>query len=233
MAERFWSGAEVRDPVDAARRGVVVQEALRTQGLMDDQHRRAMAARLAAHDADAVETLASVVTPVRNMGRLTDVFAAFRSGRPPQIPSLTALVDVSAPDSVELYRLRGWASALVSGDRSAAAPLAAALAGYRDNHPRFVAAAQGVPALEAAVPASEETARLATAGIAAIDAVVSGKAAPAEWRAETAALLAKQAEAEAASSNVYKIMGGAPQPPALVLMGLAPVVKTLFEAAPQ
>ncbi|MCA0369282.1 MAG: beta-N-acetylhexosaminidase [Proteobacteria bacterium] len=233
MAERFWSRPEVRDPVDAARRGVVVQEALRTQGLMDDQHRRAMAARLASQDADAVVTLASAVTPVRNMGRLTDVFAAFRSGRPLQIPSLTALVDVSAPDSVELYRLTHWASALAAGDRTAAAPLAAALAAYRDNHPRFVAAAQGVPALEAAVPASEETARLATAGIAAIDAIVSGKPASAEWRAETAALLAKQAEAEAASSNVYKIMGGVPQPPALVLMGLAPVVKILFEAAPQ
>lgn len=233
MAERFWSRADVRDPVDAARRGVVVQEALRVQGLMDDQHRRAMAARLAPEDADAVETLASVVTPVRNMGRLTDVFAAFRTGRPLQIPSLTALVDVSAPDSIELYRLKGWASALAAGDQAAAAPLTAALAGYRDNHPRFVAAAQGVPALEAALPASEETARLATAGMAAVEAIVSGKPTSPEWRTEAQALLARHAEAEAASSSSQKIMIGVPQPPALVLMGLAPVVNILLEAAPQ
>lgn len=233
MAERFWSRADVRDPVDAARRGVVVQEALRTQGLLDAQRRRAMAARLAPHDAQAVETLASVVTPVRNMGRLTEVFAAFRSGRPLRIPSLTALVDVSGPDSVELYRLTGWAADLAGGDRTAAAPLTAALETYRDNHPRFVAAAGGAPALEAAVPASEEAARLATVGLAAIGYITSDRPAPAAWRAEAEALLARQDEAEAASSSSYKIMAGVPQPPALVLMGLAPVVKVLVEATPR
>lgn len=229
MAERFWSRADVRDPVDAARRGVVVQEALRAQGLQDAQHRHAMAARLAPQDADAVVTLASVVTPVRNMGRLAEVFAALRTGRPLQLPSLTAVVDVAAPDSVELYRLQAWAAALTPGDRAAAARLSAALAVHRDNPPRFAAAARGVPALEAAIPASEETARLATIGIAAIDFIVTGRPAPAAWRAEAEAVLARQDEAEAASSSVYKIMGGVPQPSALVLMGLTPVVKALLQ----
>ncbi len=228
LAERFWSAADVRDPLDAARRAVIVQEGLRRLGLRDAYNRHSMAARLSPADAETVETLASIVTPVHNMGRLAGVFAALRAGKPTRLPDLNAFVDVSAPDSIELYQLMVWADAASRGDQAATIRLSAALAGYRDNHPRFVVAAGAVEELKAAIPASEDAARLAVMGLEALDFLQRGEAFPASWRAGAETLLARHAEARAASSTVYKIIAGVPQPPALVLMGLAPVVERLI-----
>lgn len=230
LAERFWSPESVRDPVDAMRRAVPVQEALRIQGLQDLTRRQRMAARLAPHDAEAVEILSEVTVPVRNMGRLAEVFAAVRSGRPVRLPSFTAPVDIAGADSLEIYRLSVWADAVAKGEAAAAGPLRAALQKYRDNHPRFVAAAQGVDSLEQAVPLSEEVARLAVVGLEAIDLKTRGARPTAAWTENARALLAKQAQAAEASSSSAKILMGVPQPPALLLVGLTPVIDRLVSS---
>lgn len=230
LAERFWSPESVRSPEDAMRRAVVVQEGLRVQGLQDLAQRQRMAARLAPHDAEAVMTLADATVPVRNMGRLAEVFAALRERRPLRLPSLTAPVDIANADSLDVYRMSVWADAVVRGDQSAVQPLRAALQKYRDNHPRFVAAAQGVDSLEQAVPISEEVARFAVVGLEAIDLKTRGVRPTAAWTANARAMLDRQAEAVEASSSSAKIIRGVPQPPALLLIGLAPVVDTLVSS---
>lgn len=227
LAERFWSPQSVRNPHDAMRRAVVVQEGLRVQGLQDQAQRYRMAARLAPHDVEAVMTLADATVPVRNMGRLAEVFAALRERRPLRLPSLTAPVDIANADSLDVYRMSVWADAFARGDQSAATPLRAALEKYRDNHPRFIAAAQGVNSLEQAIPISEEVARFAVLGLDAIDFKTRGVRPSAAWTANARALFAKQLEASEASSSSGKIIRGVPQPPALLLIGLAPVVDRL------
>lgn len=233
LAERFWSSAEVRDPDDAMRRAIAVQEGLRAQGLLDEQRRHRMAARLSPADVEAVETLAAVTAPVRNMGRLTDVFAAYRSGRPLKMPALTGLVDIAAPDSVEVYRLHVWTAAWQDGDVGAAAPLKAALQRYRDNHARLLAVAPGVEALEQAIPISEDVSRLAAVGLEAMEMREDGRRPSEEWRAAAKALFDKQAEACDASSSAMKVIVGTPQPPALLLIALTPVIERLVAATEQ
>ena len=230
LAERFWSPETVRNPQDAMRRAAVVQEGLRVQGLRDQAQRHRMAARLAPQDAEAVEMLAQVTVPVRNMGRLAEVFAALRERRPLRLPSLTAPVDIAGPDSVEIYRMSVWADAVARGDQTAAAPLRAALSKYRDNHPRFVAAAQGVNSLEQAIPISEDVARFATVGLEALDLKTRGARPTPAWTANARSMLQKQVEASAASSSSAKIIMGVPQPPALLLIGLAPVIDILVSS---
>ncbi|HEX2560425.1 beta-N-acetylhexosaminidase, partial [Phenylobacterium sp.] len=195
LAERFWSPAEVRDPDDASRRVVSVQEGLRIEGLADSQQRRRMAARLAPADAEAVEVLASATGPVRNFGRLWEVFDAVRKGRPPQAPKLNTLADVAAPDSVELHRLSTSVARFLRGDRTEAAALKAQLALYRDNHSRFIRAAEAAPALQDAVPVSADLAALAQAGLDAVALIERGGRPSEGWKAETAALLKRQADA--------------------------------------
>ncbi len=230
LAERFWSPAEVRDEDAAARRVVVVHEGLRAQGLADLSRRHRMAARLAPSDVEAVETLAAVTAPVRNMGRLTDVFAAFRSGRPLKMPVLTGLADIAAPDSIEIYRLQAWTADWLAGDTAGGASLKAALERYRDNHARFVAVARGIRPLEEAIPISEDVSRLASLGLEAMDITTAGTPPSAEWRAEAQALFDRQTQAQVASSSAMKVIVGAPQPPALLLIALTPVIERLVVA---
>jgi len=231
LAERFWSPAEVRDPDDASRRVVIVQEGLRIDGVQDAQQRRRMAARLAPADAEAVEVLASATGPVRNFGRLWAVFDAVRNGRRPQAPKLNSLADVAAPDSLEAHRLATSVARFVGGDRGEAAALKAQLSLYRDNHARFVRAAEGAPALREAIPISADLAALAQAGLEAMDFVERGRRPPAGWKAETGLLLKRQADAAAASSSIPLVVGGAEQPPANLLIIVTPAIARLVAAA--
>lgn len=231
LAERFWSPAEVRDPFDAARRVVVVQELLRIGGLEDAASRRRMAARLAPSDAEAVEVLASATGPVRNFGRLWEVIAAVREGRRPRAPELNTLADAAAPDSVEVHRLTAAVDAYLRGDRSQAAVLRAQLAVYRDNHPRFAKAAEGVAGLEDAIPVSAELAALAQTGLEALEFLEQGRRPDREWRAAAAALLKRQETAAAASGSIPMVWSGAEQPPANLLIIAASPLARLIESA--
>lgn len=233
LAERFWSPAEVRDEDDAARRIVPVMEGLRIQGLQDVSARRRMAARLSPADAETVEILASVTAPVRNMGRLAEVFAAVRTRRMPRMPQLNTVADLAAPDSVEVYRMFAWTDRYLEGDKAAGELLRTSLARYRDNHPRFVAAARGVGPLEAVVPVSEDVADLSRLGLEAIELREAGGRPGKAWREKADALLAKQAKAEAASASIPAVVGGAEQPPGGLLVLMTPVIARLVKGVSQ
>lgn len=232
LAERFWSPATVRDLDDASRRVVLVQEGLRLGGLQDAQQRRRMAGRLAPADAEAVEVLASATGPVRNFGRLWEVFDAVRNGRRPQAPKLNTLADVAAPDSVEAHRLSVSVARFLGGDRAEAAALKAQLAVYRDNHARFVRAAEVAPALRDAISVSADLAALAQAGLDAVALIEDGRRPSAAWKRETAGLLKRQAEAAAASASIPDVVDrGARQPPANLLIIVTPSIGRLVAAA--
>ena len=231
IAERFWSQADQRDVAGAHRRLIAVHEGLRLAGLDDVGARRRMSARLAPGDAGSVETLAAATAPVRNMGRLSAVFAALRAGRPPRMPELNAPVDIAAPDSLEVYRLDGLVRAFLSGEVGVAAPLRGELQRYRDNHARFQAAARGVSALEAALPVSQDLAALAETGLEAMGYIEAGRAPDQAWVAAAAGLIGRQKDAAAASASIPVAIGGAQQPPALLLIAITPAIEQLVAVA--
>lgn len=231
VAERFWSDASVRDLPDALERAAAVTEGLRLYGLEDAARRAQLAARLSPADPQAVETLAAITAPGRNMARLSEVFAAVRTGKPPRMPQLNGMADLAAPDSLEAWRLRLWAGAWLRGDKEALIPLRAELIRYRDNHPRFLRAAKGVAALEAAVPASADAADLSALALEAIGMLEAGARPDAAWRTRAEALIGKQKKAEAASASILAVVGGAQQPPGGLVSLLTPTVSALVEAA--
>lgn len=231
VAERFWSPAEVRDPAAAKQRLIGVQEGLRLAGLDDLGARRRMAGRLAPADAGAVETLAAATAPVRNMGRLSSVFAALRTGKPPRLPQLNAPVDIAAPDSLEAYRLEGLVERFLRGEAGAEVLLRGELTRYLDNHPRFEIAARGVGPLEAALPISQDLASLSRTGLEAVDLIAGRKRASKAWSAQAAGLIGRQHAAVAASASIPIATGGAKQPPALLLIAITPSIEKLVAAA--
>lgn len=231
LAERFWSPATVRDPASALRRAIPVQEGLRLGGLLDDAQRHRMSARLAPADAGAVVTLAAATAPIRNFGRLWELFATLRKGGGLRMPELNTPADIAAPDSIEAYRLAVHVERFLSGRRDDAQALKSELAVFRDNHPRFIAASRGRPVLEKALPVSADVAALAQAGLDAIALIESGARPSPRWREETAALLKRQDEAEAASSSIPRSLSGAVHPPANLLIGIRPAVERLLRAA--
>ena len=231
LAERFWSPATVRDPASALRRAIPVQEGLRLGGLLDDAQRHRMSARLAPADAGAGVTLAAATAPIRNFGRLWELFATLRKGGGLRMPELNTPADIAAPDSIEAYRLAVHIERFLSGRREDAQALKSELAIFRDNHPRFIAASRGRPVLEKALPVSADVAALAQAGLDAIALIESGARPSPRWRDETAALLKRQDEAEAASASIPKSLSGVAHPPANLLIGIRPAIERLLRAA--
>jgi hexosaminidase len=231
IAERFWSPAAVRDEAGAAARIPAIVEALRLSGLDDYANRQRMAARLSRQDPGAVETLASATGPVRNFGRLSQVYADLRAGRPLRLPELNTLADIAAPDSVEAYRLAALVNRFLSGDKDAAPALRRELTTYRDNHPRFLAAAKGIDALEAAIPVSSDVAAYASLGLEAMTLIEKKQKPKTGWRKRADALLKQQAAWVANSSSIPVSIGGAQQPPAQLLIIIAPAIEKLIAAA--
>lgn len=231
IAERFWSAAGVRDEADAAFRVQGVTEGLRLAGLKDAGNRQRMAARLSPGDPGVVEVLASATAPVRNFGRLAQVFNDIRAGRPLRLPELNTLADTAAPDSVEAYRLQSLVDRFLAGDVAAAPALRRELVRYRDNHPRFVDAATGIEALEAAIPVSSDVAAFATFGLDAMTAIEKKRKPKTGWRKRADALVKRQDSWVANSSSIPVSIGGAQQPPAQLLIIIAPAIERLIRAA--
>lgn len=231
IAERFWSPASVRSEAEAAARIPSVMAGLRLAGLDDYANRQRMAVRLSPQDPHAVEVLASATGPVRNFGRLSTIYDDLRAKRPLRMPELNTLADIAAPDSVEAYRLITLIDRFLAGDQAATDPLRRELAVYRDNDVRFAAAAKGVAALEAALPVSSDVAELAQLGLEAVTLIAKKQAPKAAWRKQADEALKRQAQWVANSASIPVSIGGAKQPPAQLLIIIAPAIGRLIAAA--
>lgn len=225
MAERFWSPASVTDVPDMYRRLAIVADQLSVTGLADRATRQRMAARVAPGESDPLETLLAITGPVRNMAhdhRIKAMLAGKRIVQP-----LNDLADAAPVDSLAAHRFAAQAQAYVGGDHSQRAALRAQLMLWRANDARFAAIAKGRPMLEAALPTSAQIAALAEAGLAALDAIETGKQRdPAEARA----LLDTLAAQEAASWRPFDSFLRQ-QPPADLIVKIGPGIRILVEAA--
>jgi len=229
LAERFWSPRTVRDTDDLYRRLPVVQDQLRVQGLRDQANSARMAARLAPGQSEPVMTLLDLVGPTRNMAHDHRILAALRGQK--IVQELNGLADAAPVDSLVAHRFEARAKAFAAGDHSQAAALRADLVAWRANDARFQAVARGRPALEQALPISADIAALAGAALAAMDAVEAGKPLAEADRAQAQTVLARVEAFDAASARpLFSFLGK--QPPADLIIKIAPGVRALLAAAP-
>ena len=228
LAERFWSPATVTDPQDMYDRLAVVSDQLTVSGLQDRAHETRQMLRLSPGDAAAVNTLLAVTGPVRNMAHYQRV-KAMVSGKTPQVQHLNELADAAPIDSLVARRFAGKVRAFLKGEQSLSAEIGAQLTIWKANDPLFRAAAKGRPALEAALPTSARVAALADVGLAALEALGSREALAPDVKAKALQLLTQTEAEEAASAGIGSAFGQ--QPPADLIVKIAPGIRALVEAA--
>jgi lysophospholipase L1-like esterase len=228
LAERFWSPARVRDPLDMYRRLAEIHDQLTVGGLMADAQRRRMAARLAPGNTEPVTTLLDIVTPVRNMAHDHRIVAAARGQR--IVQSLNALADAAPADSLLARKFADTARQFIAGDRTLEPTLRAQLNLWRDNDARFAAIARGNAMLEPALPTSANIAALAGGGLDAIDAIVRrADVANASWDALEKRLAEAEAHEAASILPIASFVGK--HPPADLIIAITPAIRELVNAA--
>jgi hexosaminidase len=185
IAERLWSPGDVRDVADMYRRLDVQSVRLGTLGLQHLSSYEPMLSRLAGGQPTApMRVLADLVTPVKEYRR--GQLRAYTSSTP-----LDRLVDTARADSVAIRAFRDEVDRYLlsaPGSRSDAA-LRATLSTWRDNHavlePILTASALGAEAR----PLSKHLAEMGRLGLEALEAVQSGRQAPAAWGDEARVIL--------------------------------------------
>jgi hexosaminidase len=187
-----------------------------------------MLSRLQVEGEPAIAHFLDVVEPVKNLAHWKTLRAGYRALVP---QSFQELADIAAPESLAARRFELEVDGFLTAPSTTKAEvLKAQLAVWRDNHAAFAAAAERAPALREALPVSADLAALAEAGIAAIDDITAGRCAAPEWTAQQAPLLQRQDAWREASATPFSAFMR-PQPPADLLIAIAPAVRRLADRA--
>jgi hexosaminidase len=189
IAERFWSPREVNDVDDMYRRLAIISRQLEEHGLTHEKNPPMMLRRLAAaaagEDIAPLETLASVVEPVKFYRR-----GALRPAT--QMMPLTRLVDAARPDSAHARAFAADVRALV-GDapqfKSGRERVRARLRSWRDVRPAFDRFIARSAALKEAAPLASDLADVGTVGLEALQYLEGRATPPAGWREKALARL--------------------------------------------
>ncbi|HZZ68232.1 MAG TPA: family 20 glycosylhydrolase [Phenylobacterium sp.] len=230
LAERFWSPASVRDPDALQRRLPIVQGELETLGLQDQASRARMVERLAPGHAQPVLTFLETVAPVRNAAHNHMIRAMLRGQAHPPPQALTTLADIAPVDGTEVRSFEADVQRLVAGDLSAAPAIRARLTAWRDNAGPFAQVAQGHPDLEAALPISAEVTTLSGLGLDLMDSLAAKRPLPEAVRDRAiVALTQAKHEADASARPMFAFVRT--QPPADLIVAIAPGIDRLFQAA--
>jgi hexosaminidase len=195
IAERLWSPREVRDVEDMYRRLRVVSAQLEELGLTHEKNQGMMLRRLArGPDFRALETLASVVEPVKEYRRYQE--------RPQTMLSpLTGLVDAARPDSEAAREFSQQVDYLLSDAprfKVSSPELESTLNRWRSTSPALERLIDQSPALAEARPLARDLASAGDLGLEALSYLRKGETPTAEWRAARMAALAEIAKPKAA-----------------------------------
>ncbi|MFL6256677.1 MAG: beta-N-acetylhexosaminidase [Pyrinomonadaceae bacterium] len=195
IAERLWSPREVRDVEDMYRRLAVVSIRLEELGLTHERNQAMLLRRLAGgSDTRALETLASVVEPVKEYRR-------YQQRPQTMLSPLTGLVDAARPDAAGARDLSRRVDLLLSDAPRFAlhvSTLRDTFVSWRDAGPALAILIDRSPALAEARPLARD---LASAGEIGLEALLylSQRGAPsAEWRDARLAALAEIEKPKAA-----------------------------------
>ncbi|MDT5157477.1 MAG: hexosaminidase [Acidobacteriota bacterium] len=195
IAERLWSPREVRDVADMYRRLRTISAQLEELGLTHEKNQAMMLRRLAGGaDTTALETLASVVEPVKEYRR-------YQQRPQTMLSPLTGLVDAARPDSDAAREFTRRTNGLLSDAPRFDAysqELRDTLNAWRDADPQLEALMDRSPALAEARPLARDLSAAATIGLEALSYLSNGVQPSVEWRDSRLAALDEAAKPKAA-----------------------------------
>ena len=212
IAERLWSGQEVKDVSSMYARMQAVSGWLEWLGLTHNTSYDPMLRRIAgSDDIPALRTLADVVESVKDYQREEVATVQATSLAP-----LNRLVDAVRPESMAARRFAGLIDALLAGkadyvDRQEAQSLLLLWSGNASSLQSLEAQSF---LLKEVVPLSRNLSKVADVGLQALGYFESGKRPPESWAAEQLAMLQE-----------------AQQQQAQLLLMIVPSVKKLVEAS--
>jgi hexosaminidase len=195
VAERLWSPREVRDVDDMYRRLRVVSVRLEELGLTHERNQAMLLRRLAGGlDTRALETLASVVEPVKEYRR-------YQQRPQTMLSPLTGLVDAARPDAAGARDFSRRVDLLLSDAPRFAlhvSTLRETLVAWRDAGPALEVLIDRSPALAETRPLARDLSSAGTIGLEALTYLAGGVVPPAEWRDSRLAALAEVEKPKAA-----------------------------------
>jgi hexosaminidase len=195
IAERLWSPREVRDVEDMYRRLAVVSRQLEELGLTHEKNQAMMLRRLAGgRDSPALQTLASIVEPVKEYSR-------YQLRPQTMLSPLTGLVDAARPDSDEARRFGALVEGLLSDAprfETGAREMRETLDAWHDAGPELEALVDASPALAEARPLAADLAEIGAIGSEALSYLSKSVAPGDEWRASRLAALEEARKPKAA-----------------------------------
>jgi hexosaminidase len=216
IAERLWSAQEVRDPASMYTRLDFISARLEWLGLTHKTYYRRMLQRIAGAAAPeefaALRTLTDVVEPVKDYTREQTAPAEPTSATP-----MNRVVDAVPLESDAGRRFGEHADQFLAAacrDGVGEAGLRAQLAAWRDNDAKLQPLVQRSFLVKEVANTSRDLAALGAAGLAALDSMDKGQAAPDSWKTQQLAVI----------EQVKK-------PKAQLLLIPAPAVQKLIEAA--
>ncbi|MDT7778302.1 MAG: hexosaminidase [Acidobacteriota bacterium] len=195
IAERLWSPREVRDVADMYRRLRTISAQLEELGLTHEKNQAMILRRLAGGaDTTALETLASVVEPVKEYRR-------YQQRPQTMLSPLTGLVDAARPDSDAAREFTRRTNGLLSDAprfEAYSQELRDTLNAWRDADPQLEALMDRSPALNEARPLARDLSAAATIGLEALSYLSNGVQPSVEWRDSRLAALDEAAKPKAA-----------------------------------
>ena len=212
IAERLWSPQDVRDVNSMYQRLAVVSTWLDGLGLTHNSSYAPMLRRIAgSDDIAALKVLADVVEPVKDYTREETAPAPATSLLP-----LNRVVDAVRPESATARQFADAVDELVA---NAAKPGSEArikdiLKHWRDNQIELQPQFEKSLLLKEVAPLSQNLSALGAAGLAALDYLDRGEAAPPEWVTQQLAVVEQ-----------------ARKPQAQLLIAVAPPVEKLIQAS--
>ena len=208
IAERLWSPQNVKDVASMYRRMEAVSQLLDFVGLTHRSDYQVMLDRLAAGEPTGpLRTLADIVEPVKEYEREE------LQHNTQQTP-LIRLIDTARPES-ETARRFGLLVDRMLATGNGRDQVREWLTLWRNNDAKLHPLLARSFLLQEVVPVSQNLSQVAGAGLAALDAIESGKPVTADWKTQQLGLIAA---------------AGKPGPAAVLLMITGPVEK-LVEAA--
>jgi hexosaminidase len=194
IAERLWSPREVNDVDDMYRRLAVVEVQLEELGLAHRKNQAMMLRRLTAgQDTSAVETLVSVIEPVKEYRR-------YRVRPQTMLSPLTGLVDAARPDAPGARAFNKAVDEMLAGVNAAenSAKIRSMVNEWRAAEPALLNYMENSPALVEAAQLSADFRRLNQVILDALGALEKRSPQSAEWRDARNKILDEVAKPKAA-----------------------------------
>lgn len=187
VAERLWSGQDVRDVNSMYQRLAIMRTWLEWLGNTHVSSYSLMLHRLAGQEnMRPLKVLADVVEPVKDYTR-EDLFPT----PPTSFTPLNRLVDAVPPESEKGRQFADMAQQVVAGKATPAvyAQMRAEMTLWRGNDARLQPLLQHSFLLKEAAPLSRNLSQCAAAGLQALDYITQGQRAPEAWTSQQLAML--------------------------------------------